>query len=417
VGSKEVWDNLKHDKVNLRAHTQVLMGQDCLTYPVHLVPDQELRSVQLSKCARDVIQQKHEGGSDIDLRFLLGAIHLALTDSGLSYDPEDNEVGLVLTHENPGVDRVMEKMFTLAGDLINKPSVLTHHMGVAQIAETLVKRVGQSVYEMQTFIYLYLAAKAFNFHGFSLFINNACASGLFALEAAVGQIRGGGSPAVVVAAGDHPLFFTKYLWFKQMGLYAKDGEMGPFSKDRHGLSLGDGASAVVLEDRERALARGAAIYAEYINGGFRLEGGHPVLPSRHSTAYLRAMNEALSKSNLEASDIDVLCPHGVSTVIGDVCEADVITRVFGEFPRRPLITAMKGYVGHNLGGSALLETILLLLSMRHGEIPPARNCREPDPKLKLTPVSKWTQCDIRTAMKMATGFAGYHAAVVLKRDQ
>ena len=221
VGREQVWNNLRAGKTNLQSFTQVLHGEDCFTYPLQIVPEADMASVTLPEKACQVVRQKRDGDSDIDLRFALGAIHLALEDSGLTYNPETNNVGLVFTHENPGVDKVLEKIFAIAGDLVFNPSKLARLAGMSKVSETLVKQVGQSVYEMQTFIYLYLVAKAFNLHGYSLYVNNACASGLFAIESAARQIRAGGSSAMVVVGGDHPTFFTKYLWFKQMGLYAR----------------------------------------------------------------------------------------------------------------------------------------------------------------------------------------------------
>ena len=369
AGAERVWANLRAGRTNLQTYTQVLREENCFRYPLQLVPDDAMVNVSLPDDACKVIRQKQDGDSDMDLRFILGSIHLALVDSGLTYDKQTNNVGLIFTHENPGVDKVMEKMFALASDLIYNPSKLTRLMGMTTIAEKLVKQVGQSVYEMQTFIYLYLVAKAFGLHGYSLYVNNACASGLFAMETAAEQIRSGRSSAMVVVGGDHPTFFTKHLWFKQMGLYAKDGEMRPFDKHRAGIVLGDGATAMILEDRDTAIDRGAVIYAEYLGGGFRLEGGHAVLPDPKNASYLEAVNDSFQQTKLKPSDVDLLVPHGVGTGIGDSCEADVITRTFGEFPSSPLITAFKGYVGHNLGGSALLESALLLLSMRHSLIP------------------------------------------------
>ena len=383
---------------------------------MQVVPDQSLSSVRLSETAQRVIRQKNEGETNADLRFLIGAAQLAIEDSRLTYDPACNNIGLILTHECPGVDKVMEKIFEVAGEIVAKPGVIARHLSMAKIADMLVKKVGTDVYEMQTFIFLYLVAKAFNLHGHSLYVNNACASGLFAIESAARQIRNGGSSAVVVVAGEHPQFFTKQFWFKQMGLYAMDGEMRPFDKTRRGIVLGDGATGLVLEERDHAIQRGAKIYAEYLGGGFRLEGGHAVLPNVKDPTYLEAVNEALCGAGVKPENIDLLVPHGVGTSLGDTCEADVITRVFGEFPYKPRITAFKGYVGHNLGGSALLETVLLLLSMDNSAIPPTRNCQTPDPALKLEPVREWTPANIDIAMKIATGFAGYHAAAVFGKN-
>jgi len=381
-----------------------------------MVPERALANVILPACAHSVIRQKQEGESDVDLKLLLSAIQLALTDSGLCYDEKTNDVGLVLTHESPGADKVMEKMFYLATDLIYNPSKLARFAGLAAICENLVNQVGQNVYEMQSFIYLYFAAKAFNLHGYSLYVNNACASGLFAIEAAAQRIRTGNSSVMVVVGGDHPTFFTKHLWFKKMGLYAKDGEMRPFDRKRRGIVLGDGATAMIVEEREHAIKRGAQIYAEYLGGGFRLEGGHAVLPDISSPSYLEAVSDAFHTTSLAPKQVDLLVPHGVGTGLGDTCEADVITKAFGDFPETPHITAFKGYVGHNLGGSAMLESALLLLAMSYGMVPPTRNCDSPDPKLRIKPVQEWRSANLQIGMKIATGFAGYHAAALFQRD-
>ena len=111
-----------------------------------MVPDQALARITLPASAHAVIRQKQEGESDVDLKLLLSAIQLALTDSGLRYDETTNDVGLVLTHESPGADRVMEKMFYLATDLIYNPSKLARFAGTAAICENLVNQVGQNVY-------------------------------------------------------------------------------------------------------------------------------------------------------------------------------------------------------------------------------------------------------------------------------
>ena len=339
AGREQVWANLQAGKTNCCTYTQVLRDEDCFTYPLQLVPAQALSGVHNFPSACRVVRQKQGGETDADLKLLLSAIQLAVIDSGLTYDSKVNDVGLVLTHESPGVDKVMEKMFSLATDLVYNPSKLARLAGVGAICENLVGQVGQSVYEMQTFIYLYFVAKAFALHGYSLYVNNACASGLFAIEAAAKQIRTGGASAMVVVGGDHPTFFTKYLWFKKMGLYAKDGEMRPFDKNRRGIVLGDGATAMILEEQSHAVNRGARIYAEYLGGGFRLEGGHAVLPDPQNMSYFEALKEAFAKTGLSPNQIDILVPHGVGTGIGDTCEADVINRTFGEFSNGPLITA------------------------------------------------------------------------------
>jgi 3-oxoacyl-[acyl-carrier-protein] synthase II len=411
-----VWQNLLDGETNVQMHTQHIDGEEWGSYPVHKVRGFHPQQMDFPSTVWEVLRSKRDGMENTDLLYFLSVVHLALGDSGLSYDHKDNRIGLVVTHENPGVDKLLTQILEFAIDTIKEPPLPLRKMSKPQIADRVTRRFGQNVYEMQTFIYLFLVAKAFGLHGYSLFINNACASGLFALEAAAQRIRAGDSPAVVVAAGDNPLFVTKYLWFKRMGLYADDGLMKPFAKNRNGIVLGDGAAAVVMEERNHAIERGARIYAEYLGSGFSLEGGHIVRPNQRSLHYQRALTDALRNAGITSEEIDLLCPHGVGTKPGDLYEARVITDIFGQYPKRPLITAFKPYVGHNLGGCALMETILLLLSLCHNIVPPTLNCDEPDAKLKIELVREWTHTEIRTAVKMSNGFAGYNGVAVFRKD-
>ena len=113
--------------------------------------------------------------------------------------------------------------------------------------EKLYRDCLKSGYDIQTFMTLFHVAKAFNIHNYSLFINNACASGLYALEAAAQMIKCNQSSAVIVAASDYSEIY-KYLWFRDIGLYSGDGKIRPFCKDSNGLVFGDGGVGIVLED-------------------------------------------------------------------------------------------------------------------------------------------------------------------------
>ena len=102
-----------------------------------------------------------------------------------------------------------------------------------------------------------------------------------------------------------------YLWFKELGMYPKDGKIKPFSKDRDGFVLGDGGAGIVVESLDSALKRKAHIYAEYLGGGFCLEGWKVAIPNITSDSYRIAMDSALKKANVKKESIDLLVPHGV----------------------------------------------------------------------------------------------------------
>jgi 3-oxoacyl-[acyl-carrier-protein] synthase II len=184
---------------------------------------------------------------------------------------------------------------------------------------------------------------------------------------------------MIVAAVDYPDIYRNY-WLKNIGLYAEDGIIKPFDKNRNGFVCGQGGAALVLEDFEHARKRNAHIYAEYLGGGFALESWKVTLPKIGGLFYQETIESALKKTNLKPKDIDLINSHGVATNIMDQYEAEAISAIFGEEKNQPIISAFKPYVGHNLGGCALLETAMLLLSLEHNIVPPVLNCEQIDPK-------------------------------------
>src|SRR4030042_3306400 len=350
-----------------------------------------------------------KGNEDKDLCYLLAAVKLALDDSGLSYDKEDNDIGLFLTVEHPGFEPFCEGLVKETLSYLEKYP-FNNNFSKNKIYKYLYDKFVRSGYDLQTFMYLHFVAKAYGFHGYSLFTSNACASGLFALESAARQIQYGESSIVLLAAGDVAHTMFKHLWFKEQGLYAEDGKMKPFSKKADGIVLGDGASAIVLEELSHALDRKAHIYAEYLGGGFSLESWKVTLPKIGGLSYQKAIESSLSRVNFKSHNIDLLNPYGVAIKVTDGYEAKAITDVFGKNHKKPLITAFKPYVGHNLGGSAILEIIILLLSMENNLIPPTLNYDETEPKYNIELVKELIPYPLDTAMKLSCGFAGYNAA-------
>jgi 3-oxoacyl-[acyl-carrier-protein] synthase II len=236
------------------------------------------------------------------------------------------------------------------------------------------------------------------------------------LEAASQIISNNQIEAVVVACSDHPDIY-KYVWFKELGIYSNDGIIRPFCRDSNGLVFGDGGVAITMEELEHAEKRNAPIYAEYLGGGFDLEGWKITAPQIGSNSYQKAMQKALQQTRVEKAQIDLLCPHGVGYQVIDYYESKAITDIFGKNPKKPLITTFKPYVGHCLGASALLEVAIMLLSLKNNLIPPTLNVEKPDPKFNISLVKEKAVKEIKTAMKICCAFAGYNAATLFKKIQ
>lgn len=415
IGVAALWKSVLEAKSNVSRQRVEVDSEGWVDFPVA-----KIEGFGIDSCFEtgDPIRrhlEQHEVIEDRDLLYLLAAVKLALADSGLDYDRQDNEVGLVLTHENPGVDHLVHEIIGTTLQLLDG-KISDKSLSRKELIERLHRRFQKKFYNLQSFMYLYHVSKCFGLHGFSLFINNACASGLYALECASRQIQAGRAPAMIVAGADHPCFATKFLWFKSLGLYAEDGIMRPFDCRRNGFVFGDGGGAIVLEEMEHARRRGARIYAEYLGGGFTQDAWKVSVPSVLDNYYAKALATALKQADLSPGQLDLINPHGAATPIADRCEALAITEVLGEWPQA-LITAFKPFVGHNLGGSALVESILLLLSMQEGFVPPTLNLEQIDRSLKIHLVREPTRRRLDVVAKMSNGFAGYNAVSLFRRAE
>jgi 3-oxoacyl-(acyl-carrier-protein) synthase len=413
IGKNQLWDSVINKRSNVVMEDHYLDDEYWGSFHIAKVTDFRIENFGLSPAAVKSISNGQESNPR-DLLYLIASSKLALDDSGLVYDRDDNNIGLVLTCENPGLDAFVCRVIQSTVDVIEGRAPGPPELTKKDFIEGLYDRFEGSVYKLQTFMHLHQVSRILGLHGTPLFINNACASGLFALEAASQQIRCGNAPAVIVAGGDDPSFMTKYLWFKRMGIYSEDGVMRPFDKNRNGIVFGDGAAALVLEELGHALHRGALIYGEYLGGGFTQDAWKVTVPSVANNFYGKAFDHALNNSRIEPEQIDLLNPHGAATRIGDKHEALTINEFFGCKTEKPYISAFKSYIGHNLGGSALMELVILLLSVKEGHVPATLNCQEPDPELGIRLVTEHVSAPIKVAAKMSCGFGGYNAVGIFK---
>ena len=414
IGKDAFWEGIQNKRTGLKLEELNIDGEAWDKFYLHKIEGFDIEKFNIEKVIIEDIKTWKNGKGDRDLFYLLAAVKLALDDSGLSYDKEDNDIGLFLTVEHPGFEVFCEGIITetikyiekyFSGNKFSKHKLFRH----------IYEQFSRDGYDLQTFMYLFFVAKAFGLHGYSLFTNNAYASGLFALESAARQIKYGESSIVLLASGDVANTMFKHLWFKDQGFYSEDGWMKPFSKNADGIVLGDGASAIVLEEMNHALNRKTHIYAEYLGGGFSLEGWKVTLPKIGNLSYQKAIEASLKSATLKPEDIDLINPHGVAIKVTDAYEAKAITDIYGKNPEKPFITAFKPYVGHNLGGCGVLESIILLLSLEKNLIPPTLNCNEIEQKYNIELVSELMSYSLNTAMKLSCGFAGYNAAAIFKK--
>lgn len=347
-------------------------------------------------------------GEDRDFQYILASAKLAIDDAGLG--PGDlRESGLVLTHEAPGLDRYLAGIFRTTESMRTAREAMG---GPRDLAHRIYEEHKDAVYNLQSFMYLHNAAKVLGIHGYTLFVNNSCASGLYAIDIAARLIRTAAAERIVVAGSDAPLFPTKYLWFRDLGIYSPSGIMRPFDRRRDGMIFGDGGAGIVLESLDAARSRGARIRAEYLGGGFNQEGWKVTVPNVSEAYYRRALEAALADAGIAAGEVDLLNPHGAATALSDPYEARGITEIYGDWPERPRVTCFKPYFGHNLGASALVEAAALILSIEHDIVPRTLGVEEPDPKLRIRCATENEPGPLRIGVKMSNGFAGFNGVGV-----
>ena len=376
---------------------------DGVSFPVYRAAPCPLADLGLPARSRVWLDSEEVAGAR-DLQHLIASTALAFADAGLPADCRGQEppVAVVAANESPGFEQLSRALFELGGEAPMPDDPLARY---AQLAGRF--------FQLNTFLLPHQLARVFGMDGLSLFVNSACASGLNALAVAAEEIRAGRSRVAVVAAGDDPLSVAKFLWFDGQGLYARDGVIRPFDPDQRGTVFGDGGAALVLEDGEHARARGARPYAELLGAGFAQDGWKIAVPSPAQAAAARALERALAAAGVAAAEVDLVVPHGVGTPASDQYEAMVLHRVFGG-GRWPAVTALKPLVGHNLGGSALMELAILLAAVREGAIPPTLGHARPHDRHPLPLVREWREQPIGLAVKLTCGFAGYYGAAVFR---
>ena len=252
---------------------------------------------------------------------------------------------------------------------------------------------------------------------------SACASSANAIIDAFNYIRLGQADMFVTGGSEAAVTIAGIGGFNAMHALSTSNEnpetaSRPFDKTRNGFVLGEGAGALILEEYEHAIARGAKIYAEVGGGGLSADAHHITAPHPEGLGAKNVMLNCLRDAGLKPTDVDAINVHGTSTPLGDIAETKAITEVFGEHAYSLNINSTKSMTGHLLGAAGAIEAIASILSMKYGIIPPTINHTTPDDaidsKLNLT-LNKPQKRDVKIAMSNTFGFGGHNACVLFKK--
>lgn len=190
----------------------------------------------------------------------------------------------------------------------------------------------------------------------------------------------------------------------------------PFDATRDGFVLGEGAGALVLEEYEHAVARGAKIYAEICGLGLTADAYHLTAPDPDGKGVIGVMKGVLRDASVAAEDVDYINVHGTSTMLGDIAESNAIKTVFGDHAYKMNISSTKSMTGHLLGAAGAIEAIATILAMKNSLVPPTINCTTPDPGCDLNYTFNTAQTrEINVAISNTFGFGGHNASVLFKK--
>jgi 3-oxoacyl-[acyl-carrier-protein] synthase II len=256
--------------------------------------------------------------------------------------------------------------------------------------------------------------------GINLATTSACASGSHAIGEAYRMIRQGFLNAAITGGTEAaltPLGLGGFAVMRALSTRNDDPARAsrPFDRERDGFVMSDGAAGLILEERERAIARGATILAEIVGYGTNGDAHHITAPSPNGEGAARCMRMCLEDDGLDPAEVDYINAHGTSTPQGDLAETQAIKQVFGEHAAKIAVSSTKSITGHLLGAAGAVESVYTVLALQRGMIPPTINYEHPDPECDLDYVPNHPRpARIRLALNNSFGFGGTNTTLAFR---
>ena len=350
----------------------------------------------------EYIERKEARRLDRYDQLFWAATHQALGDAGIDYaedDPEALRAGVVVGSGIGGMISFQDGMDTMRQRGPDRVSPLTITQIISNMAAGLV-------------------SIRYNLFGPNSCTVTACAASANAIGDAAEIIKRNAADVMVAGGAEAPICEFSVAGFSQSRALSTrnddpQGASRPFDADRDGFVMGEGAATLVLEERDHAIARGAPIYAEIVGYGMSSDGYHVTLPRPGGGGAARAMQHALDHGGIDPDEIDYINAHGTSTAANDSTETAAIKTVFGDRAYRLPISSTKSMTGHLLGGAGALESLVCILAIRDGIVPPTINYTTPDPECDLDYVpNEAREATVRRAMTNSFGFGGHNVSLV-----
>jgi 3-oxoacyl-[acyl-carrier-protein] synthase II len=260
-----------------------------------------------------------------------------------------------------------------------------------------------------------------NLRGVNSATATACATGAHAIGNAWHLIQRDDADVVIAGGAEAaitPLCIGAFAAMKALSIRNDEPQRAsrPFDKDRDGFVLAEGAAVIVLEELEHARRRGARIYAEMLGFGSSADAHHIAAPEPTGHGAVRAMQEAINEAGLNLDEIDYINAHGTSTPLGDTAEVYAVKNLFGDHAHKLVLGSTKSMTGHALGAAGGIESVITVLAVHHGVIPPTINLDEPDDGFDLDfAVGSAQERPVRTALNNSFGFGGHNVSLAFTR--
>jgi 3-oxoacyl-[acyl-carrier-protein] synthase II len=351
----------------------------------------------------DFIDKKDIRRMDIFIQYAMAGACMAMEDSGLKVTPENAErVGVVVGAGLGGLTTI-EGFHKV---LLEK--------GPGRVSPFFIPML--IVNEAPGHISMRFGAK-----GPNTSVVTACATGNHNIGDGWRIIQRGDADAIIaggVEATITPLAVSGFNAMKALSTRNAEPHRAsrPFDKDRDGFVMGEGSGILILEEMQRALDRGARIYAEIVGYGLTGDAYHITAPAPDGEGAARCMAMALKSGGMAPEEIDYINAHGTSTEYNDIYETSAIKSVFKEHAKKVPVSSTKSMTGHLLGGAGGVEAIISILTICRGIIPPTINYETPDPKCDLDYVPNVARkAEVRTVMSNSFGFGGTNAVLIFKK--
>jgi 3-oxoacyl-[acyl-carrier-protein] synthase II len=390
---EEVWSNLLASRSSVGPITRF----DISNFPVRIAS--EVKDFDPLK----FIEKKEVKKMDIFIHYALAAAQEAVDDSGLKIGFDDApRIGTFIGSGIGGfgvIEREHEKF------LKGGPGKISPFFIPAAIVNLAAGQV----------------SIRFGARGPNSATCTACSSGAHAVGDSYKIIQRGDADAMICGGAEAPITPMGVAGFAAMrALSTRNDEperaSRPFDADRDGFVIGEGSGILILEELQRARARGAKIYAEMVGYGMTADAYHITQPSEDGTGAVRVMQAAIDEARVQPHEIDYINAHGTSTYYNDKIETAAIKRIFGDSAYAIPVSSTKSMMGHLLGAAGGVEAGIIAMSIRNRTVPPTANYEKPDADCDLDYVPRAPRRrEVKYALSNSFGFGGTNAALLMKR--